>query len=70
MRTPKYDLRLNPDDRARLEAVHAALGVASGMSISKMAAFRWAIKCAEEALGIAAKQPAPEGAPQGEPAKA
>ncbi len=70
MRSPKYDLRLNPDDRARLEAVHAALGVASGMSISKMAAFRWALKAAEEALGIAAKPPTPEGAPQAPPVNA
>lgn len=70
MRAPKYDLRLNPSDRARLEAVHAALGVASGMSISKMAAFRWAIKCAEEALGIAPKPTPPEGAPQAPPVNA
>ncbi len=70
MKVPKYELRLNPDDRARLESIHAALGTASGMRVTKMQALRWAFKTAEEALGIAPKPTPPEGAPQGEPAKA
>ena len=63
IKIPKYEVRMSPGDRARLEAIHAALIHASGMRVTKMQAMRWAFKTAEEALGIAPKPTPPEGAP-------